>query len=333
VRVLVFTNMYPDERHPFYGSFVRDEVEALRALGCDADVYFVNGRASRANYLRMPLGFARRLARKRYDIVHVHHSYCGLVATVPRRAPVVWTFHEGEIMHDSTMARHDDALKRLAYSGGLKRFVARRVDRLIVVADFLKRPLGRDDAITLPAGIDLERFSPMDAARARGELGLEAQRRYVLFPSSPDRIEKRYHLASDGVSALRRRLGERGADVELICLDRVPHGRVPLYINAADVMLMTSAFEASPVTIRESLCCDVPVVCTDVGDAREVLDGIERCEIVAADAEAIAAALERVLSVPGRIDSRPRMQRYSLTSTAQRVIGIYREVLDGRAKG
>jgi len=331
VRVLVFTNMYPSERFPFYGSFVRDEVEALRAQGCEVDVYFVNGRASRANYLGMPLGFARRMAGGRYDLVHVHHSYCGLVATLPRRAPVVWTFHEGEIMHDRDMARHDDPVKRLAYSGGLKRFVARRVDRLIVVADFLKGPLGRDDAVTVSAGIDLERFAPIDVALAREELGLAPGRRYVLFPSSPDRIEKRYHLASDGVSELRRRTGSD--DVELICLDRVAHERVSLYINAADVMLMTSAFEASPVTIREALCCNVPVLCTDVGDAREVLDGVERCEIVAADPGDIADALGRVLSVPGRIDSRARMQRYSLADTAQRVLEVYRGVLSGRSKG
>lgn len=333
MRVLVFTNMYPTQRSPFYGSFVRDEVEALRARGCEVDVYFVNGRASRLNYLGMPFGVARRLSAKSYDLVHVHHSYCGLAATVPRRLPVVWTFHEGEIMHDADMASHDDAVKRIAYSGGFKRFVAGRVDRVIVVADFLKGPLGRDDAVTIPAGIDLERFAPMDAGAARRELGLDPDRRYVLFPSSPERIEKRYHLASEGVAALRGRLGSGGDDIELICLDRIPHERVPLHINAADVMLMTSAFEASPVTIREALCCNVPVLCTDIGDARGVLDGVDRCEIIAPDPGEIARALERVLSPPGRVEARARMQRYSLESTSARVVEVYEDVLARRAGG
>jgi teichuronic acid biosynthesis glycosyltransferase TuaC len=332
MRVLVFTNMYPTERYPFYGSFVRDEAEALRAQGCEVDVYFVNGRASRLNYLGMPLGFARRLAAKPYDVVHVHHSYCGLVATMPRRVPVVWTFHEGEIMHERDMARHDDPMKRVAYSGRFKRHVAGRVDRVIVVAEFLKGPLGRDDAVTLAAGIDLERFAPMQEAGARRELGLDPDKRYVLFPSSPERIEKRYHLARDGVSALRSSLGGAGEDIELICLDRIPHERVPLYINAADVMLMTSAFEASPVTIREALCCNVPVLCTDVGDAREVLDGVDGCGIVPPDPGEIAVALERALSPPRRVDARGRMQRYSLESTARSVIGVYEDVL-GRPPG
>ena len=323
--------MYPTQTSPFYGSFVRDEAQALRARGCEVDVYFVNGRASRLNYLGMPVGLARRLAAKQYDLVHVHHSYCGLAATVPRRLPVVWTFHEGEIMHDESMASHDDPVKRLAYSGGLKRFVAGRVDAVIVVADFLKGPLGREDAATIPAGIDLGRFAPMEAAAARRELGLDPDRRYVLFPSSPDRIEKRYHLASEAVAALRGRAGV--GDVELICLDRIPHERVPLHINAADVMLMTSAFEASPVTIREALSCNVPVLCTDIGDAREVLEGLERCEIIPADPAAIAGALERVLAMPGRVDTRGHMQRYSLDATAAKVIEVYEGVLARRAGG
>ena len=61
MKILVFTNMYPTEEFPFYGSFVHDEVVALRAAGLDVDVYFVNGRKNRASYLGMPFGFCRRM--------------------------------------------------------------------------------------------------------------------------------------------------------------------------------------------------------------------------------------------------------------------------------
>ena len=42
-RILVFTNMYPFDAMPFYGSFVFDEVSALKKAGCSVDVLFVNG--------------------------------------------------------------------------------------------------------------------------------------------------------------------------------------------------------------------------------------------------------------------------------------------------
>jgi hypothetical protein len=105
MRVLVFTNMYPTDDAPFYGSFVRDEVEALKRAGVDVDVYFVNGRASKRNYAGMPSGFKRRIREQHYDVIHEHHSFFALVASMQHEVPVVWTFHEGEISGDSSYAR------------------------------------------------------------------------------------------------------------------------------------------------------------------------------------------------------------------------------------
>jgi len=47
MRVLMVTNMYPHAGDPAYGSFVHEQVGALRAAGIDVDLLFVNGRASR----------------------------------------------------------------------------------------------------------------------------------------------------------------------------------------------------------------------------------------------------------------------------------------------
>jgi teichuronic acid biosynthesis glycosyltransferase TuaC len=322
VRVLVFTNMYPTPEAPFYGPFVHDEVEALRKAGVETDLYFVNGRASRLNYFGMPLGFFRRMRSRKYDVVHVHHSFCGLVATMQRSVPVIWTFHEGEISGNTRDALREHPIRRIAYSRRLKKFVARRVDAIIVVAEHLRAQLGRPDAVWLPAGVDMDVFVPMDTAEARRRLGLPEDRRFVLFPSSPSRVEKRHDLAKRALELLRESWPETH-DVELLTLDNVPHDRVPLYINASELMLMTSAFEASPVTIREALACNVPVLCTDVGDARVVLGGVAGCAIVDPDPERIAAALRVALGAPRRVEGRGRMESYSLQRSVRELQVIY----------
>lgn len=328
MRVLVFTNMYPYSGAPFYGSFVKDEVDALRAGGLDVDVYFVNGRVSKLNYMEMPFGFWGRLYNRRYDIVHVHHSYCGFTAMLQRRVPVVWTFHEGEISDDATTARRDAGTKKLAYSKRFKRFVAQKVNAVIIVADHFRGPLGRPDAITIPAGIDTDLFTPSDRGAAREALGLDAEKRYVLFPSTPARVEKRYDLARAAVGRCR----DRYPNIELIALDNVPHERVPMYMNASDLMLMTSAFEASPVTVREALACNVPVVSTAVGDVEDVLSGIDGCHVVdaAADAGTIADAVDKVLGSGARVDARERILEYSLPNVAARVRSVYEDVIRRR---
>jgi glycosyltransferase involved in cell wall biosynthesis len=324
--------MYPSAAMPFYGSFVRDETGALREAGIEVDVYFVNGRASKLNYVGMPIGFFARIRRKHYDVIHVHHSFCGLVATMQRRIPVVWTFHEGEISGNTADALREQPIKHIAYSKRMKRYVAKKVDAIVVVAEHLRGPLGRPDALWLPSGIDWKRFAPMDSAEARRQLGLADGRRYVLFPAAPSRVEKRYELARAGVERLRATSPD-AHDVELIALDNVPHERVPLFMNASDVVLMTSSFEASPVTIREALACNVPVVSTDVGDARVVMQDIAGCRIVEADPDRIAEALRIALSGPRRVQSRDRMRIYALEFVAQSLLALYERVIERHAGG
>lgn len=326
MRVLVFTNMFPTASLPFYGSFVKDETEALRRAGVDLEVYFVNGRANKLAYATMWFGFFSRLLRGRYDIVHVHHSFCGLVATRQRAVPVVWTFHEGEITGDTTDALREQPIKHVAYSKRMKQFVAKRVDALVVVAAHLRAPLARPDALLLPAGIDIDLFAPMETADAKRRLKLSEGKRYVLFPAVPSRVEKRYELATRAVEMLRERSPEM-RDVELIALNNVPHEDVPLYMNASEVALLTSSFEASPVVIREALACNVPVLSTDVGDARVMLEKIPGCGIVPPDPERIADALSVALSSPRRVASRAAMKQYSLENTARQLVELYGQVV------
>ncbi len=327
MRVLVFTNMFPTPELPFYGSFVKDETEALRRAGVDIEVYFVNGRARKIEYAKMPCGFFGRLRRGRYDVVHVHHSFCGLVATWQRALPVVWTFHEGEIMGGTADALREQPIKHVAYSKRMKQHVAKRVDALVVVADHLREPLGRPDAVCLPAGIDIDLFAPMDTAEAKRRLGLSSTTRYVLFPSVPSRVEKRYELARRAVEILRERWPEM-RDVELIALNNVPHEHVPWYMNASEVVLLTSAFEASPVVVREALACNVPVLSTDVGDARVMLAKVPGCAIVPPDPAQIAESLRTALASPRRVAGREAMKPYSLENTAKSLVDLYRRVVE-----
>jgi len=329
MRVLVFTNMFPFPAMPFYGSFVQDEVNALRKAGLEVDVYFINGKSSKLQYFGAPFGLVTRLRNQKYDIIHVHHSFCAFFATMQRTIPVVWTFHEGEINSDDSIIRSDSPVKRLAYSKGFKRRMAGRVDAAIVVSDHLKEPLGRPDAETIPCGIDMEVFRPIDRAAAREQLGISRESTCVLFPSEPERMGKRFELASAGVELLGKR---RETPVKLLCLDKVPHEEVRVYMNACDVFLMTSAFEASPVTVREALSCNLPVVSTAVGDVESVVDGIDGCYIIEPDADDIANKLELALDRNIPFEGREKMRRYSIETTTKKLVELYMRLIGSRTE-
>ena len=91
--------------------------------------------------------------------------------------------------------------------------------------------------------------------------------RYVLLPGSRANRRKRADLFDEAMAEARKHIPLlRG-----VTLEGMSRERAALALNAADVVLMTSDREGSPVAVRESLACMTPVVSVDVGDVAEVL--------------------------------------------------------------
>jgi teichuronic acid biosynthesis glycosyltransferase TuaC len=254
---------------------------------------------------------ARRLrqrhGRERYDVVHAHHGLGGWTArALSGRTPLVVTFHGTDLEH-RIVGRMSRALARIATLPAT------------VSADLAHRRLpgaGRDRRVAvLPVGIDLERFKPMPRAEARAQLGLDPDGRYLLFPSDPARPEKRY----DRATALAREL-----DAELLAYGRVDPERVPLYINAASAVVVTSEREGFGLAALEALACDVPVLATDVGIAPLALNGIEGTLCAQFDVRAWAAVARTHLNVPDpRVSGRARASLFGRDRMASRVFQAY----------
>ncbi len=315
MRVLVVTNMYPNPREPALGTFVRDQVESLRALGVDADVLFIDGKASRWNYLR---GFPRLRHWLRthapYDVIHAHYVFSGLVALAQRRVPVVLTHHGIEVV--------------LGWQGWLCRLVTPLVARVIVTSPVVQEKLGLEDADVIPCGIDMARFAPMPRDEARSALGFPQGRKLVLFVGEL-RPEKRLDVVRGAV----RLLAEADPSVELVIATDRPHDEIPLYMNACDVLALASDFEGSPMVIKEAMACNLPIVSVDVGDVAEVIGNTDGCYLCERTPEDMAAKLRTALERGQRTDGRKAVAHLSLEATAQRILAVYRQVLAGQERG
>jgi glycosyltransferase involved in cell wall biosynthesis len=104
---------------------------------------------------------------------------------------------------------------------------------------------------------------------------------------------------------------------------------VPAYMNACNAMLMTSLIEGSPNVVKEALACNANVIAVPVGDAHEMLEGVQNCQRVSRQPEQIAAALCDVLQNNELSNGRLRLQerRLSLDGVAQQVLEVYRQAL------
>jgi teichuronic acid biosynthesis glycosyltransferase TuaC len=280
VRVLAVTNMYPTPADPALGTFVAEQVSALRAHPRIArcDVLFINGRVHRWNYVRGFTQVRDRLRNGLYDVIHAHYGLTGAVATSQSRVPVVVTYHTGDI----ELTRWQRAVSRWA---------GRRAAANICVSLRSKSFLGLP-AEYLPCGIDLAAFAPKSRIRARRIFGVPEGALAVLFPSTPSRPKKRYPRFVSVCDALR----ERGHHVHELRLEGLTRAEVPHLLAAADVMVLTSMQEGSPLAVMEAMASGLPVVATPVGDVMSMLADAEHARVLDFDAVRFADAVEAVVN-------------------------------------
>jgi teichuronic acid biosynthesis glycosyltransferase TuaC len=314
VRVLVVTNLYPTARRPALGPFVRDQVDALRSLGeLEVDLHSFDPPGGIRPYLSESIALRRRYRGEGYDIVHSHYGLTGFCALAVRgaRARAV-TFHGDDL--------------RLGKVAPISRLVARLSELPATVSAGLARseaaglggPGTHRRVAVLPCGIDLERLRPIPRAEARHELGLDQNGRYLLFPADPARPEKRVDLA--------RALVPDG--VELIHYDNTPPERVPLYINAANAVVVTSEREGFGLAPLEALACDVPVLATDVGIAPLALAGIRGTLCAPFRREAwLRVLMPHLDQSDPRIEGRTRAALFGSRRMAERVACAYRDLV------
>jgi glycosyltransferase involved in cell wall biosynthesis len=303
MRVLIVTTMWPTAAEPALGSFVRDQADALRGEGIDVDVFaFPPG-----GYVRAARELRRRHRAADHDLVHAHFGLSAWPALALRGLPHAVTLHGTDLRHPRSRRITRAALPFCD-------LVAAVSEELAAEA---RSRRGRRDVKVLPCGVDLERFGPVDRAEARARLGLPADEPVVLFPADPTRPAKRFDHAR-----------EVAGDARLITLGRVHPFEVPMYVNAANAVLVPSDHEGFGLAVLEALACDVPVLATPVGNHPAALAGIDGTLCAPYDREAWRAALAPHLAAADpRVEGRASALRWSSTAMARRVIEAYNEVL------
>lgn len=201
----------------------------------------------------------------------------------------------------------------------LAELVMRAADRIIVNAELL-RPSGRAGERTdvIPSGVDTDRFAPTaERVVAKRRLGVDDARPLI---GTVGRLEPRKGTATllaalasvraAGHDATLVVVGEGPLRAELVAaaerLGVEPHVRllgdrsdVRDILAALDVFVLPSRTEGMSNALLEAMATALPVVATAVGGTPEVVtDGRSGLLVPADDADAMAAAIGRVLENP-----------------------------------
>jgi glycosyltransferase involved in cell wall biosynthesis len=337
VRALVVSNMLADERHPERGRFVRDQVAALRELGAAAGP---DGEPPRVELFEFAPGaralaraareLRRRYAGERFDVVHAHFGLTAWPALAVRARLRAVTLHGTDLAHPRTRLLTSAALPMMDLPATASEELIEQVPG--------RRARARAQA--LPCGVDTRRFQPIERARARAQLGaarggaaadargaamadaldaLPPDAPLLLFAADPARPEKRH----DRALALAEATGAR-----LLTLGGVDPERVPLYVNAANAVIVPSDREGFGLAALEALACDVPVLATPVGVHVRALEGIEGTLCAPFDLREWAEALApHLAATEPRVAGRERAEEFSTRRMAERVAAAWRTAL------
>jgi len=114
------------------------------------------------------------------------------------------------------------------------------------------------------------------------------------------------------LSALRTKVAERGLDGFVEFLGE--RSDVPELMQGNDLYLNVSLYEGLPLTLLEAMASALPIVATDVPGNRELVEnGANGTKAPLGDAEAIARAIESLLSDPDRYE---RLSRGAIARSA-----------------
>lgn len=310
MHALIVSNMWPSRERPALGSFVRDQVRALERIGDLELELFTFAPGSLGAYAGAARSLRDRFGGRRFDVVHAHFGLTAWPALAVAADAHVVTLHGTDVHHPRSRAITLAAARRQQLVAAVSAELAAAVPRWAS-----RRPIA-----VLPCGVDTKRFRPLARTEARTALGLDPDRPHLLFAADPARPEKRHDLA--------RMLA---SDVRLLTLGGIDPERVPLWVNAANAVIVPSDREGFGLAVLESLACDVPVLATPHGIAPEALEGIEGALCAPFSLERWRAALAPHLAASDpRIAGRARAEAYSADRMAGRVVEAWRALLPAR---
>lgn len=303
--------------------FLMNQIESLEDHGVECDIVGVPGQfyANDEDFTRRSVWDYAKFYPKvlsnisdDYDIIHAHYGLTAPFALAQPHRPVVLSLWGRDLFGPISP---------------ITKACVKLCDEVIVRSDEMAQELD-EEVHVVERGVDIDKFSPKNQDIAQQEVGWDPNKKHVLFPYSPKRSKKNYPLAEEVIEEVKQK---HQARVELHTIHNEPHEKMSYYMNAADVLLLTSRprSEGSPNTVKEALACNLSVVSTPVGDVESLLKGVEN-SFVCENKQEIIKNISQILEEGPHSNGRDKIKDLTWSKTSEQLITIYQKTLvsDGR---
>ncbi|MDT0320708.1 glycosyltransferase family 4 protein [Streptomyces millisiae] len=303
-----------------------------------------NGSVARLNFGFLSAARVRRWVHEGdFDVLHVHEPAAPSLALLTcwaARGPIVATFHTS-----------NPRSRAMAAAYPILQPALEKISARIAVSEYARRTLVEHlggDAVVIPNGVDVEFF-------ASAEPKAEWQGRTIGFIGRIDEPRKGLPVLMRALPAVlaehpdaRLLVAGRGDEKEAVAdLPAAMRGRVEFLgmisdedkarlLRSVDLYVApNTGGESFGIILVEAMSAGAPVLASDLDAFAQVLDGGAAGELFPnEDAEALAAAANRLLADPGRLaELRERgsshVRRFDWSTVGADVLAVYETVTDG----
>jgi glycosyltransferase involved in cell wall biosynthesis len=303
------------DHHLYTGYCATDEADYLETVATDVQAIRIDGfgrRVSLGGDIKAFSALVKEIRKFKPDVIHTHTAkagFLGRIASIISLQPSirVHTFH-GHLLNG-----YFGSFKRLLVVIAEK-ILARLTDQLLAVGDKVRQDLliagiGKKEKFGLmPPGLVINKLPAKDESLK--SFGLSASRLQCAFIGRitqikrPDRfldvvseVKKRgigldFFMAGDGdlLEGCRKRISQQDLPVTVLGWQ----SDIEKVLSAADIVVLTSDNEGTPLSLIQAGMAGLPVVTTNVGSVPEiVLDGVTGI-VTDLDVQEIANALEKL---------------------------------------
>jgi D-inositol-3-phosphate glycosyltransferase len=302
----------------------------------------------------------------RYDFIFSHYwlsALAGMYLQQRWHVPHIVMFHTLGVVKNAIRETTRPALgeEEPALRIETERNLAQNCHRIIASTENEKRALVRHYGASsqkisvVPCGVNLEHFKIIGKAQARHQLGLNNDR-VALFVGRVDPLKGVDNLikalpylchipklklmiigggehSQPEVEELQKLARNLEVQNSVDFLGLMKHEELPYFYNAADVCVVPSYYESFGLVALESLACGTPVVATDVGNHKNLIQEGETGYVIEDNdprrlADRIALLLSRPESGIRPAQSiRATVNKLSWSSTAEAIVNNCQLVL------
>jgi len=298
--------------------FIRSQAESLVTKGLEVDYFIISSRGVKG-YLKSISKLNQHIKKKKYDIIHAHYALCGWVAVLAFSfLPIVVSYMGCDVYGDIDNKGKRINVLNIILAKLLQPFVKQIIVKSKNLEDYIYL---KKKTHIIPNGVNFESFKTIDKVDCRKKLNLPLDKKLILFLGNPDDPRKNITLLKKALLLLN------DEKYYLVSPYPIKQEDIPIYLNAADVFVLTSLLEGSPNVVKEAMACNCPVIGTDVGDVKEVINQTNGCSIVTFNPKDVAEKIKKAMIFGKQTNGRTDIAHLNEKIIADKIISIYKRMI------